>query len=114
MAGVSVAATVADGTSPCTDDNGRPGRASTGLTGEVRPASSPKESRRRRNARRKLARRLCAEGRAKPPLVALSRAEMCRLTGCTPEEYDQYAEQFILNAKKARRRWEFPLEVRLG
>ena len=67
----------------------------------------------RRNARRKLCRLLCAEGRAMSPLVAMGKSELCRLTGCTPEEYDHYAEQFIANAKKARRRWEFPLEVRL-
>lgn len=81
----------------------------------VKPKTEAQKARRkRRNARRKLCRLLCAEGRAKPPLVALSRAELCRLTGCTAEEYDQYAERFILNAKKARRRWEFPLEVKFS
>ncbi len=68
------------------------------------------EWRRKKNAKRKLARRLCAAGRALPPVVGLSKGEFYRLTQGTPEQYDAYAETFIAAAKKARRRYEFPLE----
>lgn len=69
-----------------------------------------KAKRRRKNAKRKLARRLCAAGWAMPPVQGLSKEEFIRLTGGTPEEYNAYADAFIAAAKKARRRWEFPLE----
>ena len=69
--------------------------------------------RKRKNAKRKLARQLCAAGRALPPVTGLSRGDFMRLTGSTAE-YDAYAEKFIAGAKKARRRWEFPLEPLAG
>lgn len=82
-----------------------------------RPAKPKTEAqkayRTRKNRKRRIARRLCAEGRAKPPLCALSRSDFARLVGGTPEEYDAYAERFIAAARKARRRWEFPLEPRI-
>ena len=112
MAGVSAPATVGVGTSPYCKIERAPSADAGGAPKPMTEAQ--KARRRRRNARRKLCRRLCAEGRAKPPLTALSRAELCRLTGCTAEEYDQYAEQFIRAAKKARRRWEFPHEVKFS
>lgn len=70
--------------------------------------------RKRKNAKRKLARQLCAAGRALPPVTGLSRVDFMRLTGGSAEEYDAYAEKFIAGAKKARRRWEFPLEPLAG
>ena len=70
--------------------------------------------RQRKNAKRKLARQLCAAGRALPPVVGLSKAQFMAATGGTAAEYDAYASRFIEAAKKARRRYEFPLEPRAG
>ena len=76
---------------------------------------SPEERARRqkRNRKRKLDRQKVTEGRALPPVVGLSRNEYRLLFG---EEacYDAYADAFIAGAKKARRRWEFPLEPLAG
>jgi len=68
--------------------------------------------RKRRNAKRKLDRHRCAAGRAMPPVVGLSKGDFARLTGGTAEEYEAYCDKFIEGARKARRRWEFPLEAR--
>ena len=72
------------------------------------------EKRRRKNSKRKQARRLCAQGRALPPVVGLAKSEYIRLTGGTAGEYDAYCAAFIVGAKKSRRRWEFPLEPLAG
>ena len=69
--------------------------------------------RRKKNAKRKLSRKLCAEGRALPPIMGLSRSQFVALMG-TDTEYDAYCDTFIAAAKKARRRWEFPLEAAGG
>ena len=68
--------------------------------------------RKRRNAKRKLDRQRRAAGLALPPVVGLSKGDFARLTGGTAEEYEAYCDKFIEGARKARRRWEFPLEVR--
>ena len=76
---------------------------------------SPQERARRqkRNRKRKLDRQRSAEGRALPPVVGLGRAQYFTMFG-EDADYDQYADAFIAAAKKARRRWEFPLEPVAG
>lgn len=71
------------------------------------------ERRKKKNAARKLARRRCAEGRALPPVVGLSKEQFVKMFG-TGSDYDAYADAFIAASKKARRRWEFPLEPLAG
>ena len=76
---------------------------------------SPEERARRqkRNRRRKLDRQKAAEGRALPPVVGLGRSQYLAMFGADAD-YDAYADAFIAGAKKARRRWEFPLEPLAG
>ena len=76
---------------------------------------SPEERARRqkRNRRRKLDRQKAAEGRALPPVVGLGRSQYFAMFGADAD-YDAYADAFIAGAKKARRRWEFPLEPLAG
>ena len=71
---------------------------------------TPQERARRqkRNRKRKLARARFAEGQALPPVLGLGRTQYLALFGADAD-YDAYAEAFIAGAKKARRRWEFPL-----
>lgn len=75
------------------------------------PELSEKERARRqkKNRARKLDRLKSAAGRALPPVVGLSKEQYAATFG-TNEGYDTYADAFILAAKKARRRYEFPLE----
>ena len=76
---------------------------------------SPEERARRqkRNRRRKLDRQKAAEGRALPHVIGLGRREFLAMFGADAD-YDAYADAFIAGAKKARRRWEFPLEPLAG
>ena len=71
-----------------------------------------REWRRRKNLKRKQSRQRRARAAALPPVVGLGKSEFVALTAGTPEEYDAYAEKFIAGAKKAGRRYEFPLETR--
>lgn len=71
--------------------------------------ASRKAYRARKNAKRKAARRRIAESFARPPVVALTRAEYRAAFG-TCEGYDGYADMFISGAKKAHRRYVFPPE----
>ena len=75
------------------------------------PEITPQERARRqkRNRKRKEARRKVAEGQALPPVVGMGRTQYLALFGADAD-YDAYADAFIAGAKKARRRWEFPLE----
>ena len=67
------------------------------------------ERRRKKNAARKRSRLKRAQLRALPPAVGLSRDQYARLVGADAN-YDTYADAFIAGAKRAGRRWEFPLE----
>ena len=69
--------------------------------------------RQKRNRKRKLDRQKAAEGRALPPVVGLGRAQYHAMFGADAD-YDAYADAFIAGAKKARRRWEFPVEPLAG
>lgn len=69
-----------------------------------------REWRRRKNLKRKQSRQRRAAAYVLPPVVGLSKRQFVDLTGGSAEEYDAYAEQFIAGAKKAGRRYEFPLE----
>ena len=80
-------------------------------TQEISPEERAK--RQKRNRRRKLDRQKAAEGRALPPVVGLGRAQYHATFGADAD-YDAYADAFIAGAKKARRRWEFPLERLAG
>ena len=92
----------------------------SGREEEGKPATEPAKQytaaqlarRKRRNAKRKLDRQRCAAGRALPPVVGLSEWEFFNLTGGSAADYDAYCDKFIEGVRKARRRWEFPLEVR--
>ena len=112
MAGVSRPATVGRGTSPYrrnSPDAPKDGGASD-IT--VTIGDSRKAARKRKNFKRKQSRRRRAAARALPPVLGLSKAQFVNLTGGTSEEYDAYAEKFIAGAKRAGRRYEFPLEPR--
>ena len=76
---------------------------------------TPQERARRqkRNRKRKLARKLWAEMQALPPVVGLGRTQYLAMFGADAD-YDSYADAFIAAAKKARRRWEFPLKPLAG
>jgi len=82
---------------------------------EIVPEISEQERARRKkkNLKRKQARQRIAAGQALPPVVGLSREQFAQYFGPDNEatNYDTYADAFILAAKKARRRYEFPLEV---
>ena len=80
-------------------------------TQEITPQERAR--RQKRNRKRKLARKLWAEMQALPPVVGLGRAQYLTMFG-EDADYDQYADAFIAAAKKARRRWEFPLEPVAG
>ena len=80
-------------------------------THEISPEERAK--RQKRNRRRKLDRQKAAEGRALPPVVGLGRLQYLAMFGADAD-YDAYADAFIAGAKKARRRWEFPLEPLAG
>ena len=74
------------------------------------PISEAERARRqKKNRARKLARRRWREGQAMPPVIGLSRAQYAAMFGADAD-YEAYADTFIAGAKKARRRWEFPLE----
>ena len=79
---------------------------------EIVPEISEQERARRKkkNLKRKQARQRIAAGQALPPVVGLSRAAFAKLVGADAD-YSAYADAFILAAKKACRRYEFPLEV---
>lgn len=79
---------------------------------ELTPAQRARRA--RKNAKRKAARRLCAAGRALPPVVGLSLREFVAATGGTAAEYDAYADRIIAAARQARRRWMFPVEALPG
>ena len=96
MAAASAPATVGDGTRPCNT--------------EQSAVATRREWRRRKNLKRKQSRQRRAAARALPPVVGLSKRQFVDFTGGSAEEYDAYAEQFIAGAKKAGRRYEFPLE----
>lgn len=108
MADVSAPTTAGVGTSPCNDNGDRP---ASWLCAGRSPETSHAARRRKKNLKRKMARRRYAAARALPPLAALGKQQFMQMTGCTTEEYDAYADQFIAAAKKAHRRWEFPHEA---
>lgn len=80
-------------------------------TQEITPQERAR--RQKRNRKRKLARKLWAEMQALPPVVGLGRRQFLAMFG-PDADYDKYADTFIEGAKKARRRWEFPLEPLAG
>ena len=80
-------------------------------TQEITPQERAR--RQKRNQKRKLDRQRSAEGRALPPVVGLGRTQYLAMFGADAD-YDAYADAFIAGAKKARRRWEFPLEPLAG
>lgn len=114
MAAASAPATVGDGMRPYTttqETAGAPVGTSFG-TPAASQSNSRREWRRRKNLKRKQSRQRRAAARALPPVVGLGKSEFIALTTGTPEEYDAYCEKLISGAKKAGRRYEFPLEAR--
>ena len=115
MAAASAPATVGDGTRPCnTEQSAAVGPATSATVGSAAASSTAtrREWRRRKNLKRKQSRQRRAAARALPPVVGLGKSEFNALTAGTPEEYDAYCEKLISGAKKAGRRYEFPLEPR--
>lgn len=64
--------------------------------------------RKRKNQARVRYRKIAREFRTNPPALGLGRLEYLAMFG-SDADYDAYCDAFILAAKKAHRRHEFPL-----